>query len=360
MIVDDQTLGGTVAVGTMSVAAGVIVTLTEDVVIDASGPVTIAGTVTGDCMALEINGQDAITVSGTLNTACVATVDGGENAPGVTITTPGPISMDGAIMVVSSGPITIRSVATAARTSAAAGSSQLTSGIDLSGSSHIANPSALGQAAPGSDPLAAPTGANMFFESDGIMNLNGTVIEAQDGGLGLSALQTSAEFIEVGGGNGGGGGWVFIPTFGVGIIDIGTSRGLTRIEAGDGGPGGPATATTTENGALARGPGATARGGTGGAGGTVNLDGIGAVPVGADNSLIQRKVGIGGRGGNATATAADGGINSELDVVCSDRDAVVPLHSGPEVDRPFSFRVLPYAGPGIRRLAKGLFFRLSP
>ena len=66
VIVDDQTLGGTVAVGTMSVAAGVIVTLTEDVVIDASGPVTIAGTVTGDCVALEINGQDAITVSGTL------------------------------------------------------------------------------------------------------------------------------------------------------------------------------------------------------------------------------------------------------------------------------------------------------
>ncbi len=205
-------------------------------------------------------------------------------------------------MVVSSGPVTIRSVATAARAAAATGLSQLTSGIDLSGGSHIASPSAVGQAAPGSDPLAAPSGANMFFESDGVISLDGTVIEAKDGDPGLPNSQISAEFIEVVGGDGGGGGWVFIQTFGGGSIDIGTSRGLTRLEAGD---GGPATATTTENRALARGTGATARSETGGASGTVNLDGIGAVPVGTDNSLIQRKVGIGGRGGNATATGAD-------------------------------------------------------
>lgn len=306
-IEDDQTLGGTITVATMTVAAGVTVTLAEDASIDASGPVTIEGTVSGDCTALTVTGQGAVVVSGTLNTACVATPGGGESAPGITITSPGGVDLTDAT-IVASGPVTVTSKVSGAAVFASgggprvAGSSATSGTVTLVGTHIAADPSEAPQPDSPSDPI--PHGADVKFDASGGIIIDGVSIRAQSGGPGAPASQTSDQPLDVRAGAGGTGGDISINIPTGGTIDFRTSRGKSTFQPGDGGPGGPATAITSRNAAIDPAPAATAVGGEGGRGGETTF--LGSATITGDITLIQWQVGIGGRGGNATALGADG------------------------------------------------------
>lgn len=226
------------------------------------------------------------------------------DAPAIEIDAPGGVNLDGAT-VVSSGPVTVASEPPSASPARAPGatSSQLTTpgNISLVGTTVRADPTQAPQAESLDD---IPNGANNIYRATTEIVINGTTIRAQHGGDGLPFNKTSSTPLDVSGGTGGAGGNISISTPSGGIIRFVTSMGTSEFIPGDGAPGGPATATTTENAAVDPAPRARAFGGPGGDGGGVTI--LGAASITGDLNLIQWQVGIGGRGGNATATAADG------------------------------------------------------
>ena len=71
----DQDIGGTMTVAQVMIPAGVTITVTSDLVLNATGSVTIDGTLTGDCVAITLNGQAAVTITGTVTNACAVETD---------------------------------------------------------------------------------------------------------------------------------------------------------------------------------------------------------------------------------------------------------------------------------------------
>lgn len=101
----DTTLSGSLTGDDVTIAAGVQVQVASDFVVDAQGSVTINGTVTGNCVAIVVNGQ-ALTVTGVVRNTCTdATQDGKDLRLNVT----GPITMTGAT-IESDGEIEIANV----------------------------------------------------------------------------------------------------------------------------------------------------------------------------------------------------------------------------------------------------------
>jgi hypothetical protein len=113
----DATISGTLEAASLTVEAGVTLTLAADVVITAENQVTIDGALSGDCVGVELTGGAGMTVTGTIANACTGATTG----PGVTLKAAGPLVMTGAT-IQTSGEIDIANdgTATAAGVSGAA------------------------------------------------------------------------------------------------------------------------------------------------------------------------------------------------------------------------------------------------
>ena len=71
-ITQDTDLAGDVEVNNFTIPTGVTVTATEDLTIDATGFVQIAGNLTGNCVVVTVQGDTAVTVNGTVDNGCAA------------------------------------------------------------------------------------------------------------------------------------------------------------------------------------------------------------------------------------------------------------------------------------------------
>lgn len=102
-ITRDTTLQGTVTVTSFSISPGVQVALSGDFVLASDGPVTVAGTLQGDCRDLAVTGAGDLSVSGTIRNTCTD-----ETHPGkaLRLLAQGQIDLVGAL-VESSGEIEI-------------------------------------------------------------------------------------------------------------------------------------------------------------------------------------------------------------------------------------------------------------
>ena len=202
----DATLGGTVEVATMTVAAGVTVTLTDDAVIDAEGAVTIAGDVSGDCLGLSLNGQADITISGTFSNACSVT-SADEEPPALLIVGQGIVNLDAAI-ITSSGDITIgNSTASASASAPGRTSAAGVRTVSLVGTTVRHDPINAPPGLSGEVPTAGQDGQNVLIQVANILFLGGTTVQAQNGGAaGSSDVEGTDGTVVSRGANGGSGG----------------------------------------------------------------------------------------------------------------------------------------------------------
>jgi hypothetical protein len=86
---DAQLAGGEHTFSSVDIPEGVTVTVTGDVVIHVTGDTNIAGTLTGDCVRIALQGQDDITITGTVDNQCaeggpVTATGGNAGGPGAT------------------------------------------------------------------------------------------------------------------------------------------------------------------------------------------------------------------------------------------------------------------------------------
>jgi uncharacterized protein YjdB len=282
----DTTLTGTVTVADVTIPAGVTVTLDGNVELTAQGPVTIAGTLTGDCVGVTVEGQGDVTVSGTVSTACTTPPADG-NLPMVSIVSSGLLTLNGA-SITSGGDLRVGNTGAGAGGVAAfrgPASGGAGGGCALSG-----NPSLT--AGPG-EMLGDPEhpgqrGGNVELSCSGDTDLGGVSLKAGDGSAGDDDYGSTLAV----GGTGGAGGNVTLTTDG-GHVGSGE---LLMLTVGNGGKGGHADAQSTDPTVKAR-----ATGGAGGDAGTLTVNGS------VDGSgAVNMIMGTGGNGGFAEADAAEG------------------------------------------------------
>jgi hypothetical protein len=303
-------LTGTRRFTTVTIPAGVTVTMTGDLTLNATGAVTVTGNIVGDCKALTINADGALTVSGNLNTGCAGTIPpagppammlvgkggwtfegpGGFTAPGDVTITDDPTATD-ADFAPSAGGASSR-----ARNAAAAATPCFFSGYSGSASPATATPNDVTNGATG---VKGGDGSTWTLRCKGGPDiiLGSLSLTGQHGGKGGEGTHTNPTAAVSRGGNGGKGGTVKIQAF----RDIGLGGGIVRT--GNGGAGGNATATGTGAGGATGGSG-DATGGTGAAPGLFSaVAKTGSITVSGGLTL---QIGNAGRGGNATALGADG------------------------------------------------------
>jgi len=309
----DTVLSGTVSVDKLTIDAGVTVTVTDSLVLDALGPVAIAGNITGDCTGVTVISRDSVTITGTMTNSC--STDPGEEVPGIEVTANGVLIIDGATIESSGGmlfrndsTLTEDSVPTVAglapsRANGEDAAEELMKLLDFS-LKQVPESDNPGSGADGHIPRL------VRFLSKGEVTISGVTIETARGGRGGPVEVSGAQDVTASGGRGGRGGSVLI--FASSVDRVGqdvifdNSRGTTTITLGSGGWGGNATATAVSNSAGHKAPSAVATGGDGGKAGylevvptTWNLPKVSA------GALVVTS-GTGGRGGHATATGADG------------------------------------------------------
>ncbi len=306
----DGTLAGTVEVGELMIPAGVTITVTADATINATGPMTIAGSLIGDCVGLTLTGGDPITISGTVSNVCT-TEPGAEGAP-LDIVGGAVVTLDGAT-ISSSGDVSIANTPPAAPVGPGARVSAADPVLSLVGTTVRIEPAVASSGEDVVEPLAnassARSGASIEIVGGegtegkgiqiapgGVFILGATDLVAQDGGEGGAATGPIAT-----GGKGGTGGSIVIgregdpePT----VVAEGAPAFFVRVTVGGGGPGGTGTATAPQDPGPAQAPSVSGRGGAGG-----NTGSFSSFLPENITSLTLITAGIGGAG---TATAPDG------------------------------------------------------
>ena len=305
----DATLGGVLEVATLTVAAGVTITLTAGAVIDAQGPVVIAGNVVGDCKGLSLNGQADVTISGTFSNACSATSADTE-PPDLVILGSGAVNLDGAT-VTSSGDITIGNSVVAAASAAPGLSAAVgVSTVSLRGTMVTHDPLFAPPGLDGATPGAGQDGHHIILQPAEILFLDGTTLQAQHGGPGGSSeVEGTAETIVSRGGDGGAGGHVELVPIEIVSLSLVSLEPITvQIGGGDGGAGGSGTSTALWDVQVGLLPHANSFGGDGGAGGNAfTQDSFFDVFVDIEiGGTVQLNPGDGGVGGNGSSVGVDG------------------------------------------------------
>ena len=186
----DQNVSGTMTVAEFTIPAGVTITATSDLVINATGPVQIDGAVVGDCVAVTVNGSAVVVVTGVVDNDCTGVV--GEDIPGINIVGGGEMTFDGAVLT-SAGDINLGNAPAAL----AAAGAVLAPSLDASSTSLPDEPctfQGLGARINRNDgrdgaPSAAVAkdgsgGGNITVRCAGALNLLGTTFTAGDGGKG--------------------------------------------------------------------------------------------------------------------------------------------------------------------------------
>ncbi|MGE0556520.1 MAG: hypothetical protein AB7R55_24100, partial [Gemmatimonadales bacterium] len=260
------TLSGNRRYTSIDVPAGVTVTMAGDLTLNATGNVTIAGTIAGDCKALTVNADGALTVSGTLDNGCAGGIPP-TGPPTMTLVGKGGWTLDGG-GVLAPGDVTVTDDPTATdadfapspfagpplsqRSMAAAVTPCVANNFTGTAKPATALPNDAANGVAGGDgttwTLRCKNGPDII--------LNGLSLTGQHGGKGGDDTDDTDPAV-ADGGKGGSGGTVKIQAF----RDITIGGGT--IKTGDGGAGGSATATGVSEGG-ASGASATATGGAGG------------------------------------------------------------------------------------------------
>lgn len=305
----NATLTGTRRFSTIAIPTGVTITMGGDLTLNATGDVSIAGNITGDCRALAINADGALTISGTLNTGCPGPLPTA-GPPAMVLVGKGGWTLNGPGGFVAPGEVLITDDPTATDADfgpTASPSRGLRAGAAavgpcvVNGFTGTANPATM----PPNDQTNGATGVKGGDGSPWTLRCKGgpdivigsLSLTGQHGGKGGDGTHTDATAAVARGGNGGKGGPVKIQAFRNITIGGGT------VTTGNGGAGGSATATGTGPGGAVGGSGTA----TGGNGASPGLFGAFA-KTGAINftGALTLRIGDAGRGGNATATGATG------------------------------------------------------
>ena len=310
---DATTLSGNQTFTSVTVPDGVKVTISGETNIVSEGDVTIAGTISGDCTALSINGA-TLTITGTVANSCSSggSVDldlvssGDLTITGVTLESSGHINITNDTTLSDSDFDALLAPAVPARASNAGVSVCRIGGLVpvQGGVTRAADGEA--DSSEGGD---GADGGNWRLDCRGDVNIDGNADitggtemntpDAGNGGAGRDADVTDPTKTEVKGGKGGNGGQLRIRATGS-VNFSGTSSNPTRILLADGGDGGDAVMTATTPGGSA-----TATAGFGGKSGTFSVQANGNINI-ANPGGLEIVVGEGGKGGDATATGADG------------------------------------------------------
>ena len=315
----DSDLSGIYLVDEFTVAAGVTVTATDDLTIDATGYVEILGTITGDCVAMTVQGDTAVTVMGTLNNGCAAEADGED----LSIVADGELTLEDAT-IISSGDMTFANDPTltdadfpesaptsvSGRGSTDPGPRRAGSGVPFtrvnrttvrySGGGTGPDPAKSG--VDGVDGTPGEAGRNVKMRLRGNAEFaGGTLLWGQDGGRGGDGNDTQPNDVSASGGKGGEGGKISV--FITGTLTY--SGGENVVRSGSGGWGGDATAQAQGNDAGNKAPSATATAGDGGIPGLLDIRSGGGINVASAGALVL-EVGLPGEGGEAIAVGADG------------------------------------------------------
>lgn len=303
----DTTLSGSYTFRTLTVPANRTITASGPLVLRSTGLTSIAGTITGSCVSIDIGSDTALVVNGAqIHNGC-ATGEGGDlrlAASGELLLTNATLTSSGDITLTNDSTL-VESAFPASRTSP---SSSQPGGVPFT---RVDN-STIRYHGGAAGPSPATNGSNGVNGGNGAhgrrvrMLLNGnaifagsTLLWAQDGGHGGNGTNTTNSNLAVTGGNGGNGGDIRV--FIAGSLTY--SGANNTIRSGRGGNGGTASATTTQNASLPSAPSATATGGNGAAPGLIDVRASGGI---SGASALTLEVPKGGDGGNATAAAAAG------------------------------------------------------
>lgn len=323
----DTTLTGTHNYRTITIPSGITLTAGAALTLRSTHLTTIAGTVQGNCVPVDIGSDTALLVTGTVRNGCAAGTGGD-----LRLAANGELTLTDA-MVVSSGDITLTNDPTLTESSFPSSAllarnfsfATQPGGVPFtrvarSTVMYHAGGTGPNPAANGSDGVNGGNAANgrtvkMLLRGNAIFD-GGTLLWGQDGGRGGHGTNTANTNLTVTGGTGGNGG--LIKVFITGFLSYQGSPTNT-VRSGKGGAGGNATATTTTNAALAAAPSATSTGGAGGEPGLIDIRaGSGIVITGGALTL---DVPAGGTGGDATSVAANG-VNALV------KDASSPAQPG--------------------------------
>lgn len=298
---------------TLDIPAGVTITVTGPLTLDVAGAVSIAGTLTGDCVPITINGNSTLALSGTIRNACSTLLPGDGPAPALTVVGNGDMMIDGAT-IVSSGDVEIRNDPALTEAAFAVPPAPGTSPRSALSSS----PASAGRAITfvvtnttyTPDPVRARNGLHAAQATNGEDASNfrllaqgdlivggGVVLRGQHGGHGGSAMHRGAP-ADARGGHGGDGGRIAI--LATGELAIGGAQ--NQLISGSGGDAGRAE-SFADPGPGARAPDATSTGGDGGDPGLIRIEGQQGLTI---NSGLTLTVGVGGSGGVAIAFGANG------------------------------------------------------
>lgn len=307
----NTTLSGNQSFDSVTIPAGVTVTVTGNLVLISDGDVTIAGTLTGDCVAIAVTGAAALTVTGEVSNDCASLPAG--DPPTLELTADGAVVFDGAV-VTSSGDVTVKNDPTLSDADfpeAALAPAGATGGLvpaqsvrvfEIRNSSQFTHPGSARSGEEGDDDETGQRGrrgARFTFFSRGDLVVDSSAIDGQDGGAGGDHEKSADGNVTTEGGDGADGGDVRILATQQVIL-----RNNTTVKSGDGGKGGDGTATST-GGDGARAGSATATGGDGGEAGLLRASGAAGIVI---QSGATVEIGKGGDGGAGTATGADGSI----------------------------------------------------
>ncbi len=300
----DTILSGNYTFRTLTIPADRTLTASGPLVIRSTGLTSIAGTITGSCVSVDIGSDTALVVNGgQVQNGCAAGTGGDLRlaASGELLLINATITSSGDISLTNDSTLT-EGAFPALRAPSQPG------GIPFA---RLEN-STIRYHGGGTGPSPATDGSNGTNGGNGangrrvrmLLNGNanfagGTLLWAQDAGNGGTGTNTSNTNLSVTGGNGGIGGDIRV--FIAGTLTY--SGANNTVRSGRGGNGGAATATTTQNAALGAAPSATATGGTGGAPGLIDVRALGGI---AGAGALTLEVPKGGDGGPGTATAANG------------------------------------------------------
>jgi len=301
----DVTLAGVHEYDEVKIPEGVTVTASGDLTLHARHGIEVAGSIVAEGSAIALRSDSSIVVSGTLrntssaaagDTSAIALIANGDlSLVGATIRSAGDLLLQNDPTLVATDFPDSNGMAPRAQRGEVAGVIRV---MKLENTHIVFDPATTGRE--GVHGLAGHRGRDYQLRVRGYLQfLGNVVIEGQaggDGGRGVDRGNVDADAV---GGSGGRGADVTI--FATGEIYF---AGTNIIRSGRGGDGGDANATGLAGGSGETAARATARGGRGGRPGLIDIRAALSISIEGPLSL---EMGRAGHGGEATALAADGG-----------------------------------------------------
>ena len=304
----NTTLSGVQNFASVNIPAGVTVTMTGDLTLNVSGAVTIAGTLSGDCVNLSMTITGAYNATGNVSNGCstapttppsmVIVAQGGYHI------TSGHYTLGGSLNLTNDATLsdaTFPAPPAPLRLPTATASLTQAGVCSVFAADFIANPLTAKPGTPGGQTGGTGgSGSTWTLQCTGELDLMGLVtVQGQNGGAGGIGTHTTGSGAFATGGNGGKGGTIQVRANNGDLVLNGSGN---EIRSGDGGAGGNATATATAVGNP--GGSATSTGGNGNGPGNIVLQSRnGGVNIASGLTLTM---GSGGIGGSGTSLAADG------------------------------------------------------